>query len=315
MELFRRPTFRPPVLEQGCVATIGAFDGLHLGHRRILKRVAELSLQHHLPTLVFSFEPLPKEYFSRGQPPARLMKFREKFLALDELGIDAFYCPRFEPGLAGLTPDAFIDDLLVGLLNIKHLIVGDDFQFAHKRSGGIADLERKGAEYGFSVEQVGSVTEQGGRVSSSVVRAALQAGNMEQARQLLGGRYRMSGKVVKGQLLGRELGMPTANVKLNRKLSPVQGIFAVRAGGLQAEGEPLVWLDGVASVGTRPTVGGTEPILEVHIFDFDQDIYGAHIQVEFVAKLRDEVRFDDIETLRQQMFIDADQARDILVAA
>ena len=315
MELFRHPNFRPPVLEHGCVATIGAFDGLHLGHRGILKRLTDLSLQHNLPALVFSFEPLPKEYFSRGQPPARLMKFREKFKALDEVGIDAFYCPRFDSGLAGLSPDAFIDDLLVKLLNVKHLIVGDDFQFGHKRSGGVADLERKGAERGFSVEQVCSVTEQGGRVSSSVVRAALQAGNMEQARQLLGGRYRMSGKVVKGQLLGRELGMPTANVKLNRKLSPVQGIFAVRAGGLQAEGEPLVWLDGVASVGTRPTVGGTEPILEVHIFDFDRDIYGAHIQVEFVAKLRDEVRFDDIETLRQQMFIDAEQARDILVAA
>ncbi|MCP3999346.1 MAG: bifunctional riboflavin kinase/FAD synthetase [Gammaproteobacteria bacterium] len=315
MKFFRNPTFRPPVLVQGCIATVGAFDGLHLGHRCILKRVVQLSRQHNLPALVFSFEPLPKEYFSREQLPARLMKFREKFLALDELGIDAFYCPRFEPGLAGLMPDVFIDDLLVRLLNVKHLIIGDDFQFGYKRLGGVADLEHKGAEYGFSVEQVGSVFEQGGRVSSSVVRAALESGDMEQARQLLGGWYSMSGKVVQGQLLGRELGMPTANVKLNRKLSPVQGIFAVRVGGLQIDGQSQPWLDGVASVGTRPTVGGTEPILEVHIFDFDWDIYGAHIQVEFVAKLRDEVHFDDIETLRQQMFIDAEQARDILKAA
>jgi riboflavin kinase/FMN adenylyltransferase len=153
------------------------------------------------------------------------------------------------------------------------------------------------------------VIEQGERVSSSVVREVLEAGDMERARQLLGGRYRMSGKVVKGQLLGRELGMPTANVKLNRKLSPVQGIFSVR---LKIDADEQGWQDGV---GTRPTVGGTEPLLEVHIFDFDRDIYGAHIQVEFVAKLRDEVRFPDLETLRQQMFLDAKQAREILNAA
>jgi riboflavin kinase/FMN adenylyltransferase len=314
MQLFRRPKTRPPVLEQGCVATIGAFDGLHLGHRRILKRVAKIAQAHDLPALIFSFEPTPKEYFSRQTPPARLMKFREKYIALNELGVDIFYCPRFESGLAGLTPDAFVDDLLVGLLNVQHLVVGDDFHFARKRSGSIIDLQRKGAEHGFSVEQVGSVIEQGERVSSSVVREALEAGNMERARQLLGSGYRMSGKVVKGQLLGRELGMPTANVKLNRKLSPVQGIFAVR---LKIDGDEYSqgWLDGVASVGTRPTVGGTVPLLEVHIFDFDRDIYGAHIQVEFVAKLRDEEHFDDIETMRQQMFIDADQARDILAAA
>ncbi len=311
MHLIRRPVNRPPVLEPGCVATIGAFDGLHMGHRRILGRVLQLSKEHGLPSLMFSFEPTPKEYFSRQSPPARLMRFREKYMALEELGVDAFYCPRFEPGLEGLEPDVFVDELLVGLLNVKHLIVGDDFQFARKRAGTIADLERKGLEHGFTVEQVGSVVEGGERVSSSVVRLALAQGDTVRARLLLGNWYRMSGKVVKGQLLGRELGMPTANVKLNRKLSPVQGIFAVHASISDVGG----WLDGVASVGTRPTVNGTEPLLEVHIFNFDRDIYGEHIQVEFVAKLRDEVRFDDLESLRDQMFIDADQARDILAAA
>lgn len=315
MHLIRRPLLRPPELEQGCVATIGAFDGLHIGHQRILSRVRELSQTHGLPSLIFSFEPTPKEYFSQTSPPARLMKFREKYQALEDFGIDTFYCPRFEPALEGLTPDVFVDDLLVGLLNVQHLIVGDDFKFARKRAGSIVDLERKGAEHGFSVEQVGSVIEQGERVSSSAVRAALYKGDMERARQLLGGWYHMSGKVIKGQLLGRELGMPTANVKLNRKLSPVQGIFAARTGGLQVGDKSSGWLDGVASVGTRPTVGGTEPLLEVHIFDFDRDIYGEHIQVEFVAKLRDEERFDNLEALRQQMFIDADQARDLLAAA
>jgi riboflavin kinase/FMN adenylyltransferase len=260
---------------------------------------------------MFSFEPTPKEYFAGQSPPARLMRFREKYTALEELGLRAFFCPRFEPALEGLEPDVFIDELLVGLLNVKHLVVGDDFRFARKRAGTVADLERKGSELGFTVEQVGSVIVDGARVSSSVVREALATGDMAAARRLLGGWYRMSGKVVRGRKLGRELGMPTANVKLNRKLSPVQGIFAVRTGGV----EPGQWLDGVASVGTRPTVDGAEPLLEVHLFDFDRDIYGAHIQVEFVAKLRDEEKFDDLETLRKQMFIDAEQARDKLAAA
>jgi len=311
MRLIRRPNHSIPDLRNGCVATIGAFDGLHIGHRQILDRVRLVAAEQQLPSLVFSFEPLPKEYFSQGLPPARLMKFREKFQALDELGFDWFFCPRFEPAFANLEPDTFIDELLVNLLGVRCLIVGDDFQFARKRSGNIEDLIRKGAEHGFNVEQVGSVTEHEERVSSSVVRQALADGDPDKARHLLRGCYRMSGTVVRGQLLGRKLGMPTANVQLNRKLSPVQGIFAVR---LQIDSDNQ-WLEGVASVGTRPTVAGKEPLLEVHIFNFDRDIYGAHIQVEFIAKLRDEEHFPDLESLRQQMFIDADQARDILAAA
>ncbi len=311
MRLIRRPTQPVAELQTGCIATIGAFDGLHLGHRQIISRLKAEAAARGLPALVFSFEPTPKEYFSRSTPPARLMKFREKFQALDEFGIDWFFCPRFEPAFANLEPDQFIDRLLVNLLHVRHLIVGDDFRFARGRAGTLDDLRRKGATHGFSVEQVSSVTTGSDRVSSSVVRAALESGDMQRARQLLGGWYRMAGMVVRGQLLGRELGMPTANVKLNRKLSPVQGIFAVRVGGLQSSR----WLDGVASIGTRPTVNGVEPLLEVHIFDFDRDIYGAHIQVEFIAKLRDEVHFADIESLRKQMFIDAGQARRILTAA
>jgi len=312
MQLIRRTRRPVEALRNGCVATIGAFDGLHLGHRQIIDRVLELSNEYQLPSLLFSFEPTPKEFFSRQSPPARLMKFREKFQALEDLNIDWFYCPRFEPQLAGLEPDVFIDELLVDLLNVKHLIVGDDFRFARQRAGGIDDLRRKGVERGFDVEQVGSVAMNQLRVSSSVVRMALADGDMDLAAKLLGRRYRMSGRVVQGQLLGRELGMPTANVKLNRKLSPVEGIFAIRVSG-ELLGDK--WLNGVASVGTRPTVSGIEPLLEVHIFDFDRDIYGAHIQVEFVAKLRDEVKFPDLVSLRQQMFADADQARAILAAA
>lgn len=310
MRLIRRQMRSVAELQAGCVATIGAFDGLHLGHRQIIARLKIEAAARRLPSLVFSFEPTPKEYFSRGTPPARLMKFREKFQALDELGIDWFYCPRFGSAFANLAPDEFIDRLLVDLLHVRHLIVGDDFRFGRARAGTFDHLLRAGAAHGFTVEQVGSVSAGTERVSSSVVRAALEQGDMQRARYLLGDWYRMAGTVVRGQMLGRKLGMPTANVKLNRKLSPVQGIFAVRVGGLQ----PGQWLDGVASIGTRPTINGVEPLLEVHIFDFNRDIYGAHIQVEFIAKLRDEVRFPDIDTLRTQMFVDAEQARRILTA-
>ncbi|MDP6437441.1 MAG: bifunctional riboflavin kinase/FAD synthetase [Gammaproteobacteria bacterium] len=310
MLLIRRPAAPVPGLADGCVATIGAFDGLHVGHQRILDRVLEVAHERKLPSLIFSFEPTPKEYFAPQSPPARLMRFRERYQALEEIGIDFFYCPHFEPALEALEPDIFVDSLLVGLLHVRHLVVGDDFVFARKRSGTIDDLSRKGAECGFGVEQVGSVIQQDERVSSSAVRRALYAGDLEKARRLLGRWYYMSGKVVLGQKLGRTLGMPTANVKLNRKLSPVHGIYAVRVRGLNDDR-----LDGVASVGTRPTIDGVEPLLEVHIFDFDRDIYGANIQVEFVAKLRDEVRFPDLETLREQMFKDAEQAREVLAAA
>lgn len=309
MRLIRRPVLPVIGLEQGCVATIGAFDGLHVGHQRILERVKEVAHSRNLPALIFSFEPTPKEYFSRQAPPARLMRFREKYAALVDLGMDYFYCPRFEAGMEALEPDVFVDSLLVDLLNVQHLVVGDDFVFARKRAGTIDDLNRKGAERGFGVEQVGSVIQQDERVSSSVVRLALQAGDLDKARRLLGRWYSMSGKVVKGRMLGRTLDMPTANVQLNRKLSPIQGVFAVRVLGVDGAS-----LDGVANVGTRPTVEGVEPLLEVHIFDFDRDIYGAHIQVEFIAKLRDEVRFPDLESLREQMFNDADDARRILAA-
>ena len=313
LQLIRHPAEPVVPLAAGCVATIGAFDGLHLGHRQILARVQAEAAARQLPALVFSFEPTPKEYFSRGTPPARLMKFRDKYLALEKLGIDWFFCPRFDAALAGMTPDAFIDRLLIDRLHVRHVVVGDDFRFAHKRSGSLADLRRRGAEAGFSVEQVGSVIVDGERVSSSAVRAALAAGDLAKARQLLGRGYRMAGIVVQGQQLGRELGMPTANVKLKRRQSPLEGIFAVRVGGLDTDKD--VWLDAVASIGTRPTVNGTEPLLEVHIFDFDRDIYGAHIQVEFVAKLRDEERFPDLDTLRARMFADAAAARRILANA
>lgn len=310
MFLIRNRKNVPEPLRDGCVMTIGAFDGLHLGHRTILSRVLTGARERGLPAVVMSFEPTPKEFFGRAAPPARLMRFREKYEALAEAGVDVFFCPRFDAGMAAMSPAAFMQTLLLDVANVRHLVVGDDFRFAHRRSGSVADLQARGAEAGFTVEQISSVVTGAERVSSSTVRAALQAGELERAAGLLGRPYRMSGQVIPGQQLGRELGMPTANVRLKRSRIPLHGVFAVRVGGL----EDGLWRDGVASIGTRPTVAGTEPLLEVHLFDFDRDIYGAHIQVEFVAKLRDEEHFPDLEALRAQMFRDADDARAALAA-
>jgi len=286
------------------VATIGVFDGVHRGHQRILGRVIEEAGRRRLRSLVFTFEPTPREYFSTSLPPARLTRFREKFVLLAGLGIDWLYCPPFDAAMESLEPVEFIESLLVRRLRVRHLVVGDDFRFARRRSGTVADLVAAG---GFSVEQVGSITGEGVRVSSTAVREALAAGDMQRAARLLGRDYSMAGKVVRGRRLGRQLGMPTANVNLHRRQSPVTGIFAVRVAGLGPGSLP-----GVASVGTRPTVEGTEPLLEVHIFDFEQEIYGRNIEVQFVARLRDEQKFADLGSLQRQMHQDAAAARSIL---
>jgi len=307
MQLIRRPRPGHRAVLPGCVATIGVFDGMHLGHQRILHRVQAEAARRGLPSVVFSFEPTPQEVLRPDSAPARLMRFREKAAWLDGAGLDWLYCPPFGPALRDLAPGAFVEQLLVGLLGVRHLVVGDDFRFARDRAGRLDDLEQGGRRFGFSVEQVGSVTVAGTRVSSTAIRGALAAGDLPLAQALLGRPYAMAGRVAGGLRLGRQLGFPTANVRLNRRQSPVQGIFAVRVAGVLGHR-----LDGVASVGTRPTVAGTEPLLEVHIFDFDQDIYGRHIQVEFIARLRDEVRFPDLEALRRQMEVDAAEARRIL---
>jgi riboflavin kinase/FMN adenylyltransferase len=306
----RRPAEQGTILPSGCVATIGVFDGVHLGHQRILKRVTDEAARRGLASLVFTFEPTPREYFSSGSPPARLTRLREKFGLLADLGLGWMFCPRFDAGLEALEPDAFVERLLVRTLGVRHLVVGDDFRFARRRAGTLADLRAAGPRAGFTVEQVGSVTADGVRVSSTAAREALAAGDTERARRLLGRYYSMTGRVVRGNRLGRQLGMPTANVNLCRRLSPVAGIFAVRVAGLDAG-----MLPGVASVGTRPTVDGVEPLLEVHVFDFDRDIYGRYIQVDFVARLRDEVKFPDLPSLQRQMHLDAAAARRILVPA
>jgi len=304
MHVFRRPRPGVQAVASGCVATIGVFDGVHLGHQRILRRVLEESRRLGLPALVFSFEPTPQEVMSPRTAPARLMRLREKVAVLAESGIDHLYCPPFERALQEMAPDEFIEQLLVRTLGVRHLVVGDDFRFARGRAGHFEHLVAGGRTFGFGTEQVGSVTAGNQRVSSTAIRTALAAGDLATAGRLLGRPYRMMGRVGRGRQLGRQLGFPTANMRLHRRVSPVNGIFAVRVQGIAPR--PL---DAVASIGTRPTVGGVEPLLEVHVFDYAGDLYGRQIAVDFVARLRDEVRFDDLAALRRQMERDAAEAR------
>jgi riboflavin kinase/FMN adenylyltransferase len=296
-----------PGLERGSVVTIGAYDGLHLGHRKLLERVVSLAQIHDLPAVVMSFEPTPKEFFGGEKPPARLMRFREKFEALAGHGVELFYCPRFAEAMRDVSAADFIRRILVHGLNARHIVVGDDFHFARRREGNIEHLLRTAPVLGFDIEQVPSVIVEGVRVSSTEIRTALATGELEMATALLGRPYRMSGKVVKGDKVGRQLGYPTANVDLRRRQSAVMGIFAVRVHGI--DGGPH---DAVASVGSRPTFNGTKPILEVHLFDFDEDIYGRYIHVDFIGWIREQRKYDAVEDLVAQMHRDTDNAKSML---
>ena len=297
-------------LAKGSVVTIGSFDGVHVGHRQLLDRVLAKSRELAVPSIVMSFEPTPKEFFSVDNPPARLMRFREKYDALAEYGIDIFCCPRFDATMRGIRSDAFIRQVLIQGMNIRHIVVGDDFRFAHKREGGVDDLRRVQSVLQFGIERVPSLIIDDVRVSSTTIRESLAVGNLKRATQLLGRPYRMSGRVVRGRQVGRTLGFATANVDIRRRQSAVLGIFAVRVSGLA--GGPV---DAVASVGTRPTFDLVKPLLEVHLFDFDHDIYGETIHVDFIEHIRSEVKFDSVDDLVAQMNEDTENARSILAAA
>lgn len=310
MYLARTPADFPfDLVAAGSVATIGSYDGLHLGHQKLLGHVLAESKTLGVPSVVMSFEPTPKEFFAQEHPPARLMRFREKFAALKEFGVDIFFCPKFDDAMKGIAADTFIRQILVHAMNVRHLVIGDDFRFAQDREGHLRTLQRAGSALGFEVEEMASVISADERVSSTAIREALWEGDLERAGRLLGRQYRMSGKVIEGKKLGRELGFPTANVNLNRRQSAVMGIFAVRVSG-QTWGP----LDAVASVGTRPTFAGVKPLLEVHIFDFDEEIYGEYIDVDFVARLRSEEKFADVAELVKQMHLDSAKAKEILAA-
>jgi riboflavin kinase/FMN adenylyltransferase len=291
----------------GHVVTVGNYDGVHLGHQRIIRVLKERAAQLQCPTAVLVFEPSSKEFIDPAGAPPRLTRWREKFVALAAQGVDRLVTLRFDDAMRAMSPQGFVDELLVAGLGTRHLVVGNDFRYGCKAQGTIESLRTSGEARGFGVEQIAPFVVDGIRVSSTAVREQLDLGDCAGAARLLGRRYRMMGRVVYGKALGRTLGFPTANLRLMRRKSPVWGILAVRVYGIAAG--PL---NGVASLGTRPTVAGIEPLLEVHVFDFSGDLYGLPLEVEFIAKLRDEVKFDSLDALKIQMDVDAALARDIL---
>ena len=296
------------LVKSGSILTIGAFDGLHLGHQCLIKNLVKQAKIRCLPSIVMSFEPTPGEFFAKEKPPARLMRFREKFEALEKLGIDIFFCPRFDENIRDLTADDFIRNLLIQKLNIKYLIIGDDFHFGRNRGGNFEQLERVKDILEFEIEKTLSVIISNKRTSSTLIRDLLYKGDLIGAREFLGKNYQMSGRVVIGHQLGRQLGYPTANVNIRRLESALMGIFAVKVFGISDK--PL---DAVASLGRRPTFyEGKKPLLEVHIFDFNEDIYGRYIHIDFIEKIRDEVKFNNADELIKQMHRDAKKAKEIL---
>jgi riboflavin kinase/FMN adenylyltransferase len=293
--------------DRGRAVAIGNFDGVHLGHQAILAVLQQGGRESRLPTAVVCFEPLPKEFFAKAAPPARLMRLSDKAECLAETGVDELRVLRFDAKLAGLEAGDFIERVLVGALRAKRVVIGEGFRFGRGRGGDVAMLRRAGAGCGFAVDAVPPRMADGQPISSTRLRAAIAAGQMEEARSLLGRDYRISGRVITGTKLGRRLGFRTANMRLHRRVSPVAGIFAVRVSGAGLDRHP-----GVASVGTRPTIGGAEWLLESHLFDFDGDLYRKRLAVDFIARLRDEVRFPDVEAMTAQMHEDARRARKLL---
>ncbi|MBE7459122.1 MAG: bifunctional riboflavin kinase/FAD synthetase [Zoogloeaceae bacterium] len=286
------------------VLTIGNFDGVHRGHRALLARLTGLAQQAGLPAAVMTFEPNPREFFAPQSAPARLASLREKLQLLAECGVDQAYVCAFNQRFAALTADAFVERIVRGL-GVRHLMIGDDFRFGKGRSGDFALLQQAGKEHGFGVEAMETLVHEGERVSSSAVREALDAGDLEHAERLLGRPYCISGRVIHGQKLGRKLGYATANIQLKRLKAPLSGIFVVTVDGIGAR-----QYEGVASLGVRPTVSASgKPTLEVYIFDFEGDLYRAHLRVNFLHKLRDEAKFDSLDALQSQIARDVADAK------
>lgn len=298
----------PCLTPRGSVMVVGAFDGLHRGHQALLAQVRERAQALGCSPVVVSFEPLPRAFFS-PEPVPRLSSVREKLRGFAAAGLEQALLLRFNRALTAMSAEDFVRRVLVERLAAREVWVGGDFRFGHKRGGDVALLERMGAELGFSACTMPVIQLEGERVSASRVRALLAAGDFTGAEPLLGRPFVIDGKVEYGNQLGRTLGYPTANIHLQQRVSPIQGIFAVRVGLGESE---CSW-PGVASLGVRPTVNQvSQPLLEVHLFDFDGDLYGQRMAVEFVAKLRDEQKFDGLEPLKAQMALDSRRARELL---
>ncbi|RDE18491.1 bifunctional riboflavin kinase/FAD synthetase [Motiliproteus coralliicola] len=289
---------------RGCVATIGNFDGVHLGHHRVLDQVREKAAALGLPSVAIVFEPQPREFFEGPKAPPRLTRFRDKFELIRAHGIDRVFCLHFNQSLRSLTAEQFIDRLLLSGLAVKYFVVGDDFRFGCDRAGDFALLQHYGNSHDFTVVNTRTHLIDDERVSSTRIRQALAEHRFELAGRLLGRPYQVSGKVIHGRKLGRQLGLPTANISLQRKRLAFDGVYIVDA--LTEDGQRLA---GVANVGVRPTVNGDHPLLEVHLLDFSGRLYGQRLQVEFLAHVRPEQKFDGVEALKQQILDDIAFAR------
>jgi riboflavin kinase / FMN adenylyltransferase len=296
----------PDAASSPVALTIGNFDGVHLGHQAMLAKLRAAASARGLPACVMTFEPHPREFFAPDQAPVRLTSMREKLELLRQHGVERTHVLRFNFALAQVTAAEFIGRILVRGLGVRWLQVGDDFRFGARRAGDLAMLRAQAAQHGYEVESMATVELDGARVSSTAVRDALAAGDVEKAGRLLGRPYSISGRVIGGDRLGRQLGFPTANVKMNHNRPPLTGIFAVQF--VRADGRPL---QGVASLGVRPTVKaqGSAPVLEVYVLDFNKEIYGELVRVEFLHKFRDEAKYVDLDTLKAQIARDVSDTR------
>ena len=295
---------------QKCVATIGNFDGIHLGHQAIISQLKEIAGKHDLPTVIITFEPQPQEYFSPGNAPARLTRLREKIEEMERLSVDRLICLRFNSELASLSPRDFVKRLLIEGLDIRHLVVGDDFRFGKDRQGDYATLEKMADEFGYQLEHTNTCSFAGERISSTRIRQALANDDLNLARELLGRDYAISGRVVHGDKRGKSLGFPTANMELHRLHSPVAGVYVTRVHIMRRrQGTDETIHPAVTSVGTRPMFDGEGMRLETHILDFDESLYAKHIRVVFLKKLRAEDNFSNVDDLIKAIATDIENAR------
>src|SRR5205809_362551 len=289
--------------------TVGNFDGIHRGHQTMLQRLLAGARKRGLTSCVLTFEPHPREFFAPRAAPTRLTSLREKLELLAARGVERVHVQRFSRSFAALAPEAFVEQVLAKQLRARWLLIGEDFRFGAKRVGDLALLKELGESHGYEVETMPTVMHAGSRVSSSSVRAALAAGGLAVAAPLLARTYRISGRVIHGRKLGRELGFATANVQLKHNRPPLTGIYAAKVHGIGAAARPAV-----ASLGVRPTITASgRAVLEVHVFDFSGDLYAAHLRVGFVHKIRDEEKYPDPETLRTQIAPDSEAARTFLM--
>ena len=295
---------------QKCVATIGNFDGIHLGHQAIISQLKEIAGKHDLPTVIITFEPQPQEYFSPENAPARLTRLREKIEEMERLAVDRLICLRFNSELASLSPRDFVKRLLIEGLDVRHLVVGDDFRFGKDRQGDYATLEKMADEFGYQLEHTATCSFAGERISSTRIRQALANDDLNLARELLGRDYAISGRVVHGDKRGKSLGFPTANMELHRLHSPVAGVYVTRVHIMRRrQGADETIHPAVTSVGTRPMFDGEGMRLETHILDFNESLYAKHIRVVFLKKLRAEDNFSNVDDLIKAIATDIENAR------